>query len=137
MSQDFMNDRKKIIYLATPYTHKDKAIEQKRFEMVTRVSGLLIKEGVINFSPITQSHEQNRMVDLPGTWEFWKSVDTEFLHRCDELHVLVQEGWSISVGVLAEIEIMAALKKPIRFLRYVERTGELVYIDVTEAQEKR
>jgi hypothetical protein len=130
MIPDYMKSgRAKIIYLATPYSHKSRAVEEARFRTVTIVSGLLITRGVINFSPITQSHEQNRMINLPGSWDFWKDVDTEFLHRCDELHVLAVSGWQVSQGVLAEIEIMKGLGKPIKYIHFIESTMKLVYID--------
>lgn len=125
---------KEIIYLATPYTHKRRDVEQRRFERVTIVSGLLIKKGIINFSPITQSHEQNRLVDLPGHWDFWQFVDTEFLHRCDEMYVLADPGWQESAGVTAEIEIMKKLGKSIKFIKYVEADDEVVFITESEAR---
>jgi hypothetical protein len=116
-----------IIYLATPYSHNDPKVMQDRFEKVTIVSGKLIKYGVLNFSPITQSHEQALRVDLPTDWDFWKIVDTEFLHRCDKLYVLALPGWQTSKGVTAEIEIMKELNKPISYLR-LNRLNMIEYI---------
>jgi hypothetical protein len=127
--------RKSVVYLATPYTHARRSVEQRRFERVTVVSGLLIKAGVVNFSPITQSHEQNRMVDLPGHWAFWQYIDTEFLHRCDEIYVLAEPGWQESAGVLAEIKIMRKLKKPIRYIQYLDKTDEIMFITAKAAKE--
>lgn len=124
----------RLIYLATPYSHECKKIEQERFIRVTIVSGLLIKAGIINFSPITQSHEQNRMVNLPGHWDFWQHIDTEFLHRCDELFVLAEPGWQESTGVTAEIEIMEELGKPIHYILYDEDINEIYMISEEEAR---
>jgi hypothetical protein len=123
----------KIVYLATPYSHNDLKVMQYRFEQVTIVSGKLIKHGIINFSPITQSHEQALRVKLPTDWDFWKTVDTEFLHRCDKLYVLALPGWQTSKGVTAEIQIMKELNKPISYLR-LNNFNMIEYISEEEAR---
>lgn len=126
--------RKKVIYLATPYTHESAAVEEHRFLKVTEVSGLLLDHGIVNISPITQSHEQCKMFDLDGTWEFWQHIDREFLHRCDELYVLCEDGWQTSVGVAAEIEYMTKLNKPIKYLFYAATVQKLYYIPEEQAR---
>jgi hypothetical protein len=123
----------KLIYLATPYSHDDPVVMQDRFHKVTIASGQMIKEGIINFSPITQSHEQAIRVKLPTHWKFWKTIDTEFLKRSDELHVLALPGWQESEGVTAEIGIMKELNKQIKYL-ILDKDLELEYISEEEAR---
>lgn len=67
------------------------------------------------FSPIVHGHA---LVDhgLPTNWPFWERFDREHLAQCDEVVVLMLEGWRESVGVAAEIRIAGELGKPVRYL---------------------
>lgn len=130
-----IEEKKTIVYLATPYTHVRKEVEQLRFEKVTLVSGLLVRNKIVNFSPITQSHEQHLVVDLPGDWEYWKYFDEQFLYICDELWILCEPGWKESVGVTAEIEIMEHLKKPVKYIVHDDKTDSIIHITREEALE--
>ena len=106
----------KLVYLAVPYSHKDPAVEQYRFDTVNRVAADLMKRGYAVFSPITQSVVLKQVGDLPKTWDYWKQIDTVFLKRCDILVVLMLDGWAQSVGVQAEIEIAKANSIPIFYI---------------------
>lgn len=120
-----------LIYLATPYSHKDKEVEKARFEIVTKVSAILTKHGYINFSPITQSHEQSLRCDMPTNWHFWQHIDRCFLRKCDELWVLSLPGWLESVGVTAEIEFAKSLNKTIRLITYREESDDIFFLNGT------
>ena len=67
---------------------------------------------------------------LPTDWAFWEQVDREHLARCDEVLVLMLEGWLLSRGVTAEIEIARELGKPVRY-----SSLEAVVTDATLAYE--
>ena len=124
----------KLIYLATPYTDSCPEVQTYRFHRVTGASALLLRNGVFNFSPITQSHEQHMSHELPGTWDFWSQVDLEFLSRCDELFVLVEPGWQDSVGVTAEIKFAKENNIPVTYILYEE---ESVIIKITEQRARK
>jgi len=106
----------KVIYVAGPYSHEDKHIKEDRFVELTKVSASLAKEGIVNFSPITQSHEQAKYMGLEGTWEEWKEFDLVMIDKCDEIWVSTLDGWTKSVGVRAEIEYAISKGKKVRFL---------------------
>ena len=53
---------------------------------------------------------------MPTEWSFWERIDRAHLERCDEVAVLMFDGWEKSVGVREEIGIARALGKPVRFL---------------------
>ncbi len=93
-----------LVYLACPYSHKDKEVMQKRFKLVTRVAAELTKKYMWVFSPITHSNEMHLSTQLPHTWEFWAAIDIAFMNRCNELYVVTIDGWKESVGVTAEIQ---------------------------------
>ena len=110
-----------MIYLASPYTHPDTVVRQQRFEAVCRAAAELMRRGEIVFSPIAHSHPIAAF-GLPTHWEFWETVDREHLKRCNELVVLMLDGWKTSRGVQAEIRMAAELGKPVRYLE-PEATG--------------
>lgn len=124
--------RKKLVYLAVPYTHYDEDVRHERFRLVTEVSGILAALRVSNLSPITQSHVQSMFVEIGTTWEVWKLIDTIFLNNCDELWVLTLPGWQESVGVQAEIKIAKRLKLPVRFIDYDEETNQIQVSDTPQ-----
>jgi hypothetical protein len=53
---------------------------------------------------------------LASAWSFWQQIDREHLRRCDEVVVLMLDGWDRSVGVREEVCIARELGKPVRFL---------------------
>lgn len=113
----------KMIYLAVPYTplgsvtaEERERVMKERFIKITKVSGLLALKGIVNFSPITQSHEQAKYCDLPTDWEFWRNIDLSVLSHCDEVWILCLDGWKSSIGVQSEIAAAQITGKPIRYI---------------------
>ena len=112
-----------MIYLASPFTHDDPAVRQQRYEAACRAAAALISQGQIVFSPI--SHSYGISADgLPPDWHFWEKHDRRYLEVCDELAVLMLDGWQESVGVQAEIAIAREYGKPITFFRVNGQTEE-------------
>ena len=64
------------------------------------------------FSPIAHRHPLVEHV-LPTHWAFCERFGREHLERCDELVVLMLDGWRESVGVQAEVWIAGELGKPV------------------------
>ena len=95
----------KLVYVASPLTHSDPAIRQKRFEAVRDYIGKKYKEGNQNmhFSPILYSYEIGQLFTLPHTANFWENIDHVILSKCDKLEILTIEGWDTSVGVQMEM----------------------------------
>jgi hypothetical protein len=101
-----------MIYLASPYTHPDPAVREQRFDAACVVAALLLREGHLVFSPIAHSHPLMRF-GLPIEWDFWSRYDSCHLERCDEVLVLMLDGWEESRGVQAEIALAKSLGKPV------------------------
>jgi hypothetical protein len=112
--------KKKIVYLATPYTHNNPEIKEKRFQIVNEVAGYLINKGEIVFSPISQNHPIAKCCNLPGDCEYWLEFDKTFLEICCKLYVLTIEGWEESKGVQAEIKIAEENGIEIEYINYEE-----------------
>jgi nucleoside 2-deoxyribosyltransferase len=99
------------IYLAVPYNKMDK---ESAFNQVNEIYVKLIKKGYNVFSPITHSHPVVKY-GVPGDWDFWKAIDTQFIEWCDLVCVLVpKEGFKKveeSTGIKEEIKIASELGK--------------------------
>jgi hypothetical protein len=104
-----------LVYLASPYSHFDPAVQEARFQAVCRCAAEMMRGGDHVFSPIAHTHPIAAH-GLPGDWEFWQSYDRLMLSRCNELAVLCLPGWRESVGVRAEIDIAGRLGLPARFI---------------------
>lgn len=93
----------KKIYLAIPYS----GMEESSFEQANKATVALLNQGFNVFSPITHSHPLTKE-HLPGTWDFWKEIDYQFLDWADILIVLCPEEGiervNSSTGVQSEIE---------------------------------
>jgi nucleoside 2-deoxyribosyltransferase len=104
-----------MIYLASPFTHFDPAVRQWRFEAACRAAAALITQGKTVFSPIAHSFGICAF-GIPHDWHFWQRHDRRYLDVCDEVVVLMLDGWRESVGVQAEIIAARELGKPVKFL---------------------
>lgn len=112
-----------MIYLASPYSDADPAVEQARFDAVCRAAAVLMRRGLLIFSPIAHSHPIARF-GLPTDWSFWQRYDSAMLTKCDELWVLTLPGWDRSVGVQAEVRLANELGKPVWLVDPVKLTTE-------------
>ena len=96
----------------------------------------MIKMGNAVFSPIAHSHA---LVEhgLPIDWSFWEQHDRHHLTHCDEVVVLMPDGWEASVGVRGEVRIAKEMNKPVRYTDIARllanRTTSEAVSDVGEA----
>ena len=104
-----------MIYVCSPYSHDDPAVREKRFDAACRAAAELIRQGKTLFAPIVFSHPICRY-GLPLDWRFWERHHRRYLEACDEVVVLMLDGWRESVGVQAEIAIARELGKPVSLL---------------------
>lgn len=105
-----------LIYLASPYSSADPKVRAHRFLAVCRKAAELMQQGHYIFAAVAHSHPIAEAGDLPKGWDFWGTYARIMIERCDELYVLMLDGWAESVGVTAEIGIAKELQKPIRYI---------------------
>jgi len=105
-----------MLYLASPYSHPNKWMRHKRYYDATVFAARLASRKIVVIPPITMSHPMQMFYDMPGSWEYWKSIDTELLSKCDHMIVYMLDGWQKSVGVQAEIKIAEQMKIPIGYI---------------------
>ncbi|MFN0055550.1 MAG: DUF1937 family protein [Planctomycetales bacterium] len=101
-----------MTYLCSPYTDPDPSVRQQRFDAACATTASLMLSGHVVYSPIVHGHPLTQY-GLPINWSFWQYFDLRHLEYCDDLLVLMLEGWQESAGVHAEIERATELGKPI------------------------
>lgn len=106
-----------FIYVASPYSHKNPAIEEERFKtaqkFIAEMQSANSKD--LYYSPIVYFHPLKVKFNLPGTFESHREVDLDTIRICDKLLILTMPGWADSVGVTEEIEFARSLNKPIEY----------------------
>ncbi len=111
------------IYLASPYSHKDKQIEHDRWSRASAICAQIFATGKFYpYSPIAHSFclvqegKKHFDLDLSGSFEIWEAYDHAFMPKCDELWILQIEGWKESKGIKAEILMANELGLPIYYV---------------------
>lgn len=107
-----------LTYLASPYSHADADVRQRRFEQVCAVASQLMERGEALFCPIAHSHSIHMRRALPETFEFWMAMDLPVLQHCSRVKVLMLDGWQASKGVAREVAAAEAMGIPVEFIEY-------------------
>ena len=108
----------KLIYVASPYSSPNRAVEETRNINVAVAMGWLMNAypELSFFSPICHTHPIATLCKLPGHWEYWKQYDEAMLSRCDEIWVLCLDGWQESKGVTTELELARGFNMVVRLV---------------------
>jgi hypothetical protein len=95
-----------LCYLAAPFSHRSRFVQDFRFKEITRLAGDLILGGVMVFSPVTHFYPMVKHGPLPrsGRREFWSMLNEYFIRRTETLLVYQLPGWAESRGVAQEME---------------------------------
>lgn len=104
-----------LVYLASPYTHPDPAVRERRHDIACRVAGRLMLKGRRVFSPIAHSHVIGLAIEKPTDRDFWLAQDSAILEHASELVVLMLPGWRESYGVSQEIKRATELGIPVSY----------------------
>jgi nucleoside 2-deoxyribosyltransferase len=105
-----------LAYLASPYTHSDPGIVLARFDLVCEAAGDLLRAGHHVLSPIAHCHPIAMRNALPTDAAWWEKYDHALIDACDELWVLMLDGWRSSRGVVLEIAYARSKGKPVRWV---------------------
>lgn len=94
-----------MIYLASPYSHRDAAVREERYATACKATADLMAQGYVVYSPIAHSHPVAAY--LPDTLlldhEFWMKQCLPMVERSDAVWVLTIPGWDQSRGVAREV----------------------------------
>jgi len=102
------------IYLASPYSHKDKGMLEIRYLRVMVAVAQLFQQKIAVFSPIVHCHELAKEHDLPTDADFWKFYNRTMLQGARELWLLLLDGWKESKGMKGERDMAIELGLPYR-----------------------
>jgi hypothetical protein len=107
----------KVYYLASPYSHSSKSVQENRRMFITQVAAKLkTQHDLTLICPITQSAEIVKYMPEPdssGKFSTWQKDDLLFIDISHGVIVCLMEGWHKSVGVTAEINHARANNKDI------------------------
>ena len=115
LKKKYVEGKKTLVYIASPYNHEDSEVTQDRMETVYAVASELMLQGKDVTTPLFM-HEVVKRFELPSTFEYWEAYCFNILRRCDEMHVLCLPGWSESRGVKAEIEFCYKHCIPVKYV---------------------
>ncbi len=110
-----------MLYLASQYSHPDPLIRHTRYLLVEEVTALLIKQGLIVYSPIVHCHSMAGRHGFPTDAKFWEHYNNSFIRHCAKVLVLVSPDLHTSKGVMAEIDFARHCHIPVEF---IDREGQ-------------
>jgi len=102
-------------YLATPYSKHPRGTEAA-FQEAIAAAVTCIRAGVMVYSPIVHTHPIAVAGELPGHFEQWAAFDKAMIAASEGIIVVQMDGWQQSSGIAAEIEMAAALGKPVLYV---------------------
>lgn len=102
----------KLYYLATPYSSPDPFELERKYLETLKIDHMLMQMNYFAISPICMSHQQAQRFNTPGHWEYFRDRDLTIIDRCDGIIVGLIEGFTKSVGVLAELTYAMNKGKP-------------------------
>ena len=109
--------RKPLVYLAGPYTHKEKEVMEAREDAHGRWAGRLLKAGYLIYSPIAETASIARVCDMMDTdWDTWREKDLRALEVHDEMWIIPLPGYLDSVGLRGEIKFCIQNSIPISII---------------------
>ncbi len=114
-----------MIYLATPYSHPDTQVRDRRWRDACTVAADLFEAKIQVYSPIAHAHPIVTGTDLGLDWEFWKEHDEHMIRACRILALVKMDGWKESVGMNAEREFATSLDMPIYELSFLPTPDEI------------
>ncbi len=93
-------------YVATPYTHADPSVRERRCALAQRATATLMEVGIHAYSPIANGHPVSFYMrpETVNNHAFWMTHCFDMLERCNGLLVITMDGWRESKGVAMEIE---------------------------------
>lgn len=108
-----------IIYLASPYTHKNPAVMQLRHDMVCQAAAYLIMRGYTVFCPVAHLHNISSFYSH-AHHSVWLKQDMAFLSLCKKLIILKLHHWEASDGIHIEQNLAKELNIPIEYKTFEE-----------------
>ena len=105
-----------MIYIASPYSDPNDAVQYERFMAVRDYSVTLMKLGLPCFSPIAYGRQFQKHYNMGGDFETWLQFNNHMMRTSSKVHVLTLSGWDKSKGVAHEIDFATRLPMPVIYI---------------------
>jgi hypothetical protein len=93
-----------LAYVATPYSHPDVVIRNRRYEEACKAAKALAMQGKYAiYSPIAHWHPIAVACGMPTDAMFWKEQNFGIMTAAHAIIVVKFDGWISSMGVDMEI----------------------------------
>lgn len=106
----------KKIFVAGPYNTPDESVKEMRMNAIKDYCVAMFREGNSPISALLMGLVYATHAELPTDTDMWRTFSETLLKGCDELHVLMVDGWDQSSGVRSEIEAATKLNIPIKYI---------------------
>ena len=105
-----------MIYLASPYSHPDPAVQLARYQKAMEYCVHAATErNEIIYSPIMHWHVASYQYNLPTDAQYWKYQNESLILHCSSIRVLMLDGWRESIGVQEEIGFAGLRLIPVHY----------------------
>jgi hypothetical protein len=105
-----------VIYLASPYSHSNKQIEQLRYEAVSKVCARLARSGAHVYSPIAHWHPIAISYRMPTNHLYYKDMNKEMITLSSGVWILMLPEWNESKGVQEEIKFAQSIGRKVTYI---------------------
>lgn len=106
----------KRIFISTPYTHVNPEVVQFRTDVICTYFIRLLSAGMCPLSPVVVGHPLVKNYNVNGMFTFWEDYCNSEIEHCDEVHVVMLDGWDTSIGVKKEIDFAVKLGKMVIYI---------------------
>jgi len=107
----------KLIHLTAPYSDESPEVRLYRVVEVAKIASRVSLKGTHVICPMLERHLMTVYGTTQDTGWTARQVETiNVLTRCEELWIVVLEGWEKSIGVRAETIAALELKMPIKLI---------------------
>lgn len=107
----------KKIFVAGPFNHPNTDIKEHRIETIKQYCVDKFREGNSPISALLMGLVYAEHSQLPTDTDTWRTFSETLLKGCDELHVLMLDGWKESSGVQSEIKAAEKLNIIIKYIK--------------------
>jgi len=107
----------KVVVVA-PFNTPDVELKKKRVHTIGVYCGELFKQGIVPVSALLLGLAIAEHNELPTDTATWIKFNKGQIRSCDEMHVLMLEGYLNSIGVQTEIAEAIELGITIKYIPY-------------------
>lgn len=112
-----------MIFLSLPYRADDEQLVESRVNAGRKACSFLLSQDFAVHCPVVAFHETMKLKDsVERSYEAWEIMIEEMIVHSTEVVILKLPGFSVSEGVMGEIELANKYQRDISYLG-LERPG--------------